>query len=247
MSGIGTRDPGPAAAPPLALVTGASSGIGRAVAVALAAAGWRLLLTGRDERRLAAAEEAARAAAGPGGGGRITTHACDLASDPEAERLAASVTEPLAALVHSAGVFSLGAVAEAPVDDLDWLYRVNLRAPYLLTRELLGQLRAARGAVVFINSGSGLSARARWGQYAMTKHALRALADSLRQEEPELRVSSVYPGRTASPMQARVHELEGSEYRPERFVQPEDVAAQVAALLALPPTAVVTDVSVRPR
>jgi short-subunit dehydrogenase len=86
---------------------------------------------------------------------------------------------------------------------------------------------------VFINSTAGLTASANVAQYAATKHALRAIADSLREElNPDgVRVVSVYPGRTATPLQARLHTLEGRDYRPDRLAQPEDVASVVMSAL----------------
>jgi NADP-dependent 3-hydroxy acid dehydrogenase YdfG len=86
------------------------------------------------------------------------------------------------------------------------------------------------------------------GQYASTKHALKAVADSLRAEVDAegVRVLSVYPGRTATPMQASVHEREGMAYIPERLMQPEDVAGVVINALCLPRTAEVTDIHIRP-
>ena len=84
--------------------------------------------------------------------------------------------------------------------------------------------------------------------YAATKHALKGLADGLRQEVNAfgVRVISVFPGRTATPLQASLFELEGRQYVPKRLLQPEDVAAMVVQALALPPTAEVTDILIRP-
>ena len=86
------------------------------------------------------------------------------------------------------------------------------------------------------------------GQYAATQHALRAIADSLRAEvNPQgVRVLSVFPGRTATPMQARLCELEGKAYSPERLIQPEDIASTVIHALTLPRTAEITEISIRP-
>ena len=151
-------------------------------------------------------------------------------------------------LVHSAGVISLGELQSASIKGLDWQYRINVRAPYALTQALLPTLKARRGQIVFINSSAGLSARAEVGQYAATKHALKAMADSLREEvNPEgLRVLSVFLGRVATPMQLTVHEWEGKHYKPDRLLQPEDVASIVLCSLSLPKTAEVTDLSIRP-
>ena len=109
-------------------------------------------------------------------------------------------------------------------------------------------LRKRRGQVVFINSTAGLNASAGVGLYSATKHALKALADSLRAEvnSDGVRVLSVYPGRTAIPMQAAIIASEGRAYLPEKLLQPDDVAATVVSALMLPRTAEVTDVKIRP-
>lgn len=93
-----------------------------------------------------------------------------------------------------------------------------------------------------------MNARGSVGQYSATKYALRAFADSLRDEvnADGLRVLSVFLGRTASPMQATLHEMEKKTYNPERLIQPEDVAAIVLAALSVPYTAEVTDIHIRP-
>jgi NAD(P)-dependent dehydrogenase (short-subunit alcohol dehydrogenase family) len=145
-------------------------------------------------------------------------------------------------------VISLGQLEVAPVEDFDWQYRINGRAPYALTQALLPMLRARRGQIVFINSSVGLGARANVGQYAATKHALKAIADSLRGEENAdgLRVLSVFLGRTATPMQQAVHEMEGRAYHPKRLMRPEDVATVEINALSLPRSAEVTDISIRP-
>lgn len=226
-----------------ALLTGASSGIGRALTLALAQHEASLHLLGRDEAALAELARQVRS-----WGGEAQTYAFDLTDDAALRAFAAGFTAPLDILVHSAGTVSLGALQDAAIEDLDAQYRLNVRAPYLLTQLLLGRLRRAKGQLVFLNSGAGLSARAQWSQYAATKHALKAVADALRDElkGSGVRVMSVYPGRTASPMQARVHEQEGRPYDPTKFVQSGDVAAMIVAALELPRSAEVTDLSVRP-
>ena len=227
------------------VITGASSGIGEAIAHSLAGSETSLHLLGRSDDRLQKVAQAVKDA-----GGDAVIHQVDLAEDNQLEEVAVTLSElgGIDALVHSAGAISLASVAETSAEDLDKQYRVNLRVPYLLTQKLLPSLKQAKGQIVFINSGAGLNAKANWSSYAVSKHGLRALADSLRAEiKPDgVRVVSIYPGRVASPMQERVHEMEGKEYDPEKFVQPGDVAQQVASVLSLPATAEVTDLSVRP-
>ena len=231
-----------------ALVTGATSGIGRAIAAALAAGGTPVWAVGRRPEALDAL-----AADHPS----VRGERADLDDDDDVDRLVSTLAVEAAGLdvlVHAAGVATLGCVASAPVDALDAMYRLNLRVPYVLTQRLLPLLRRARGQVVFVNSSAGLHASAGTSQYAATKHALKALADSLRCEvnDDGVRVLSVYPGRTASPMQERLHsqqQVHGPEARPYRaadLLQPDDVAAVVVQALSLPRTAEVTDLHVRP-
>ena len=228
-----------------ALVTGASSGIGRALGRALGAGGARVILSGRDRGRLEAVAGELAAA-----GGEAEVAPADLRDDAGLAARAASVgarAPRLDLLVHCAGVVTLGAVGETRAEDLDLNWAVNLRAPFLLTQALLPRVRAARGQVVFVNSGAGLSANPGWGAYAASKHGLKALADALRAEVrgDGVRVLSVYPGRTASPMQVVVKRHEGAPYEPERLIQPEDVSRIVVQALALPRTAHVVDVNIR--
>jgi NAD(P)-dependent dehydrogenase (short-subunit alcohol dehydrogenase family) len=230
----------------VAVVTGASSGVGRAIALALAARRAVICAVGRDSGRLARVARDARSTARD-----VLVHQADLGSEDEVGRLARRIRNELGrldVLVHSAGILRVGSHAETPAHELDLQYRVNVRAPYHLTQALLPLLRASHGQVVFINSSAGLRAGRTNGAYASTKHALRALADSLRDEvnADGVRVLSVYPGRMATPMQQALFAREGRAYDPARLLAPEDVAAMVVAVLSLPHRAEVTDISIRP-
>lgn len=226
----------------LHLVTGAGSGIGAALAHRLAARGDRLALVARNRDR-------ARAASSAFSGSIVVV--ADLARP---DQLAAAVAESdlpdrIDSVIHCAGVVELGAVADAGVDDWVSQLKVNLVAPAALTRAVLPRVRAAAGQVVFVNSGAGLRAHPGWAAYAASKHGLKALADALREEEARhgVRVTSVYPGRTATPMQALVHAQEGADYHPDRFIAPDSVATVILAALDLPADAVASDLTVRPR
>jgi short-subunit dehydrogenase len=230
----------------IGIITGASSGIGKAIALGLAAHGVTLGVIGRNPETLEAVADAARAT-----GASVQCYRADFMNDEDIDTLASRLRHDFAhvdILIHSVGAHALGRVATAPVVEFDWQYRVNVRAPYALTQALLPMLRPRRGQIVFVNSSVGLSARASVGQYAATKHALKAVADSLRDEvNPQgLRVLSVFPGRTATPRQAIIHQKEGRPYYPERLMQPEDVAAVVINALNLPWTAEATEISIRP-
>jgi short-subunit dehydrogenase len=223
-----------------AIVTGASSGIGRAIALSLGRARMRVLLVGRNGGRLA---EAARAI-----GGDAETLACDLTTTEGLDRLAARVPACLNVLIHAAGLYEFAPVSATEPSVMDRLLSVNFRVPHQVTRLCLPALRVAHGQIVFVNSSQGVSATRQAGGYAATKHALKALADSLRAElnADGIRVLSIFPGRTATPMQASIYAIEGREYTPERLMQPEDVATMVLAALSLGRSAEVTDIMMRP-
>ena len=230
----------------IAVVTGASSGIGKAIAQALAVQGARLCLVGRNREAMEVMAASMRSTAP-----RVLIAQTDLTLDTQLERLTGELQREFGqvdVLVHSAGILSQGTLQSASVHDLDRQYRTNVRAPYLLTQALLPMLKVRPGQIVFVNSSVGLQARAGIGQYAATKHALKAIADSLREEvnAEGIRVLSVFLGRTATPLQETIFSLESRTYRPELLLQPEDVAAVVINTLSLPRTAEVTDITVRP-
>jgi NADP-dependent 3-hydroxy acid dehydrogenase YdfG len=203
-------------------------------------------LTGRDVGRLqdTATEVGQRAR-------QVFVHPADLSTDEGIRGLVVRVGADIGridVLVHAAGTICLGDIESVGWDDLDEQYRVNLRAPFLLTKALLPMLKDTRGQVVFVNSTAGLSAGADNSLYAASKHALRSIAGSIRdQVNPYgIRVISVFPGRTATTMQEAVHRFEGRRYEAAELVQADDVAELIVGALTLTRTAEVTDVMVRP-
>ena len=220
------------------LVTGAGSGIGAGLAQALLERGDEVVVVARSSQR---AEELGRALPG------ATTLVADLARTEEVEAL--DLPDRLDSLVHAAGVVELGSVADLAADDWTSQLQVNLVAPAVLTRAALPAMRAAGGTVVMVNSGAGLRANPGWSAYAASKHGLRALADALRAEEAEhgVRVTSVYPGRTATAMQEKVHAQEGKEYDADEWIRSETVVDAVLHVLDLPADATLTDLTLKPR
>jgi NADP-dependent 3-hydroxy acid dehydrogenase YdfG len=151
-------------------------------------------------------------------------------------------------LVHCSGTYARGTIETSRVKELDALYRTNVRLPFMLTQTLLPLLRARQGQIVFINSSQGLQARGNTSLYASTQHALKAIADGLRQEinAEGVRVLSVYPGRTATSRMEALFRAEGRQYWPELLLQAADIAQMVIASLQLPRTAEVTNLEMRP-
>lgn len=226
---------------PTHLITGAGSGIGAVLARRLRERGDDVVLLARDAGRARQLAESL-----PGASVLVG----DLAQPGRLSWALSKQHLPdrIDSLVHVAGVVDLGDVSELPATLWEQQLAVNLVAPAELTRLLLPVLRVSQGHVVFVNSGAGLRANAGWSAYAASKHGLRALADALRAEEAPhgVRVTSIYPGRTATPMQERVHQQEGRDYEAERFITPDSVATTILTALDLPRDAEITDLTVRP-
>ncbi|MFI0464803.1 MULTISPECIES: SDR family oxidoreductase [Saccharopolyspora] len=222
---------------PIALVTGASRGIGAAVARSLSDT-HDLLLGGRDANALQElVDELPSAKSWPV---ELTDHDAVAAAVADIERLDV--------VVHSAGLVELASVAEASSDSWRRTFELNLFAVTELTRLLLPALRAAKGHVVLVNSGAGLSAKPNWGSYAASKFALRAFADVLRAEEAGhgVRVTSVFPGRTATDMQRTVRDQEGGAFEPDHYLRPESVAAPIVSAVRATGDAHLTEIVIRP-
>ena len=175
-----------------------------------------------------------------------TTWPLDLTDADEIES-AAEVFAELDVLVHNAGEAYPGRVAESTPEQWRATFEVNVTGAVALTLALLPALRAARGQVVFINSGSGINPSPGLAAYSASKFALRAFADSLRADEPLLRVTSIHPGRVDTEMQRDLVAYEGADYDPARFLTPETVAGVVAQVVATPPDAHTHEVIIRPR
>lgn len=222
---------------PSALITGAAGGIGSAIAAALAPT-HTLFLAGRPSSRLDALAERLGAPTWP----------LDL-TDADSIESATEVLAELDVLVHNAGVLYPGRVSESIAEHWRASFEVNVTGAVALTLALLPALRAARGHVVFINSGAGQKVSSGMASYSASKFALRAFADSLRADEPSLRVTSIFPGRTDTEMQRDLvaYETDGSgDYDADKFLKPETVAGLVATAVTTPPDGHVHEIVVRP-
>ena len=229
-----------------AVITGGGTGVGAAMALALADAGASICLVGRRLNRLELVAAMVRKS-----GAHATCYSADISSLSSVLEVAQRIKAELMhvdILVQNAAMYAAAPFENADLSDFDKLYQTNVRAAYALTQALLPTLKERHGQVVFINSSSAIAAKPMSAQYDSTKHALKAIADSLRAEVNVhgVRVLSVYLGRTASEMQERICQMERKTYRPELLLQPADVASVIVNALSLPRTAEVTDISIRP-
>jgi NAD(P)-dependent dehydrogenase (short-subunit alcohol dehydrogenase family) len=224
----------------VALVAGASGGIGRAIAFDLLGAGAEVFMLGRSMARLAQPP--------PPEDTRAKCHfiVADLTDNGAVGRIATDISPKgrLNVLVLSSGIYERSHEPTVFARQI----ATNFIGPYALIQHFLPFLIRTQGQIVFINSTQGLRAAAGIGQYAATKHAMKAVADSLRDEVNGhgVRVTSVFLGRTATELQRAIFAAEGRPYPPERLIQPADVAGLVLFLLQLPRTSEVTDVVLRP-
>ena len=215
------------------LVTGASSGIGRALSIAAAASGAQVVLCGRSVRKLESVHDAIVAAGSP----RPSIAPLDF------ERAAAEQYAAVAEGLHTSfgrldGLAHLAAQLgeRAPIEHYDvptWMrvMHVNLNAAFILTRTLLPLLRASADAsVIFTGSGVSVRGRAYWGAYAAAKFGLEGLMQVLADETStttNIRVNSVNPGKVRTPLRALAYPGED----PATVPAPEDVLAPFLYLL----------------
>ncbi len=223
------------------VVTGASSGIGRAIAVRLSEAGGRVVLVGRDEERLAEAKADC--------GDAAQTAVLDLVDDDAVARFVDDLPAEVGVVVHNAALGIPGMSLEAPVSDLDRQFALNVRAPWVFNRTAMPKVVAGKGQIAFINSGAGLGSKDYFAAYCITKFGLRAYADALREEvAPQgVRVISIFPGRVDTPMQDGLLEYEKRTTNKPALLTADDVAKATVDALSQSASAEVTDVRIIPR
>ncbi len=211
---------------PVALITGASRGLGREVAAALAARGWRLVIDARQRAPLLAV------AAALGTGERVTAIAGDVADPEHRARLAAAVHRlgRLDLVMNNASVLGPSpqpALDAYPLAELERVYQVNVLAPLALLQAVLPVLAATGGRVVDVSSDAAVEPYPGWGGYGSAKAALDQLTAVLAAEHPELRVYAFDPGDMRTDLHQQAFPGEDISDRPE----PATVVPAVLRLL----------------
>jgi NAD(P)-dependent dehydrogenase (short-subunit alcohol dehydrogenase family) len=207
----------------VALITGASAGLGFAVARALAERGWKLVIDARGEEALGRARDELAAHT------EVVAIPGDVA-DPAHRHELAAAAEPLDLLVNNAselGPSPQPRLADYPLSAWDAVYRVNVLAPLGLIQLALPALTAARGTVVNISSDAAIEAYEGWGGYGSAKAALDQLTAGLGAEHPELAVYSFDPGDMRTAMHQRAFPGEDISDLPE----PETVVPSMLSLI----------------
>ena len=232
----------------LAVVTGAGSGVGRAVALRLVVSGWRVVIAGRRmealETTIATAPAASRS--------RLTAVTCDVGDAASVAQLAATVfgIGTPSAFVAAAGTNTpRRSWTELSRKSYRELMRTNLDGAFYCVQAFIPAMRAAGGGTfVFVNSEAGRRASAKSGVgYSASKFGLTGLAQSLNAEERSrgIRACSIFPGDIDTPLLEKRPLPPSTEAR-AGMLQPDDIAACVQLAIELPPRALVEEIVVRP-
>lgn len=230
--------------PSVALVTGASRGVGRAIALTLGAAGWRVGVCSRSEEGVAGVLAELREA-----GIEAAGRAADVAAPDDVAALVAHIERelgPIDTLVNNAGVLHAKPFEEITLTEWDESFATNVRSLYLVTRAVLPGMRSRRtGAIVNVASLSARSGFAGGTAYTASKHAVLGFSRSLMLEvrNEGVRVVTVCPGSIDTEM---IRRQTAFERDPARILRPEDVAATVLHALQLPARALVSEIDIRP-
>ena len=229
---------------PVALVTGATEGIGRAIAFALGRTGYQVGVCARTPSKLRLLLDDLAAA-----GIRAAGHPGDVGIEVDARNVVqqiSAVLGPVDVLVNNAGVGIIKPFDQLTLDDWDSTMATNLRSLYLMTREVLpGMRQRRRGSVVTIASLAGRNGFAGGSAYAASKHAALGFSRALMLEvrKDNVRVIAICPGSVDT---ALIRDQSVLTPNLDRILQPEDVAATVLAALSLPERATVSELDVRP-
>jgi 3-oxoacyl-[acyl-carrier protein] reductase len=226
------------------VVTGASTGIGRAIAAGLAAAGCRLGICARREKPLSDAAEGLRSL-----GAQVLAIPTDVSREDEVRGFAAAVEEQLGSatiLVNNAGIGRFGRFLELSAADFDHTFGVNVRGLFLCAQAFIPGMVAARdGVVVNIASLAGKNVFATGAVYVASKHAVLGMSKSMMLDlrEHNVRVLAVCPGSVNTPF---FDEQDHITPDAARILDPSDVAELVLTAIRLSDRATVSEVEIRP-
>lgn len=217
----------------VAIVTGATGGLGTHLVSQLLNRGYRVIAVGRSNEKLSKLPE------------QVIPVQWDMSAHSEVPGNLRKL-QRVAVLVQNAGMADVASVASTSSELWDKMFEVNVSAPAKLATAVLPGLRAARGHGIFINAAPKVSGVPNWSAYVASKAALREFADSLREEESRngIRVTSIYPKGTATPMLERVRESFGASYDPNLEIKPASMATMILSVLDHPADAYARELSV---
>lgn len=227
----------------VAIITGASTGIGQAIAMGLAHEGARIVLASRNQEALEAIAGEIKKQ-----GAEVLVVPTDVTQDSQLKSLVEQTVDAFGGihiLVNNAGVYQRALVEEITEETLEYLLRVNLMAPFLLTAHALPHLKkSGEGAVINMSSLAGTMGFAKGSSYSASKHGLLGFSDSLFEEVREfgIKVCAICPGFVRTPMVENYPYLD-----PDKMIPPEDIAKTVTDFLHLSIRSAPTRMIIRPQ
>lgn len=230
--------------PPIALVTGATLGIGRATAFVLGRAGYQVGVCARTGAKVDALLQDLRSEGIVAAGS-----AADVSKPEDVQALVALVSRslgPIDTLINNAGIARLAPFAELSLEDWDVTMATNLRSLYLVTREVLPGMRSRKsGFIVNVASLAGKNAFVGGTAYVASKHAVLGFSRTLMLEvrKQGVRVMAVCPGSVDTPLMRDQSVLTPNS---DSILKPEDVAQAILDALRMPPRALVSEIDIRP-
>ena len=226
------------------IVSGASRGIGRAIALKFASEGWNVAFCSRNINNLLALEKELEVVQPEG---KYLAYVCDVSNQKEVKDFAHAAIKFLGdvdVLVNNAGIFLPGSVHEMAEETFTQLMGTNVTSAFTLTKEIvLGMKAKKKGHIFNMSSIAGLMAYPNGGAYNVTKHALTGYSKTLREELKTfgVRVSTIYPGATLTDSWAE------ADLPEERLMRPEDIAKSIFDIYGLSDRTVVEDIVLRPQ
>jgi len=227
------------------VITGATSGIGFELAIRLIKEGAKVFLVGRNFDKLKKILSSLEI-----NNSKVfflSTNFIDF-SDVENLIIKLKLEADIDVLIHCAGAISLGSFEDDTIENLNIQYKVNVAAPFYITQKLLPALKSTKGQIIFLNSTAGLESNENTSLYASSKHAIKAMAKSLRKEilKDKIKVTNIFLGSTDTPMQEKVQKIKGNVYDPNKFMPAKDVADTIISILRIPKNMTITDITLLP-
>ncbi len=213
------------------MISGASDGIGKSIAIRLAKQQTKLVLLGRDSSKLDAVADACRNL-----GATVTTYAFDLTNSIERQDALDKINQAhqIDVLINNAGIWHASTpLAELPQDTIESVITINLTAHILVTKSLVASLQTRESAIINIVSTAGLLGRAGRTAYAASKYGMRGFTEALRDElkDSSVRVGAVFQSGTHTNM----FDKAGESMDLDKYTNPDDLADVVAFMLTRPP------------
>jgi len=213
------------------LITGASDGIGKSIAIKLAEQKETLILFGRDKDKLQTVKVACEAS-----GSKVETYAFDLTDNKQRDEVVSGIVQShqIDVLINNAGIWHNSTkLGELPEETIQQVITTNLTSQMLLTKGLIESMRSRETAIINIISSAGLQARAGRTAYAASKFGMRGFTEALREETKDdpIRIGAVFQSGTNTQMFAKA----GESMPLEKYTDPEDLADVIVFMLTRPP------------